>query len=318
MKKPLVSIVCLSYNHVNYVADAIESVLNQTFKDFELILIDDASTDGTQEVLKDFISRNPHIKCSLIKQNIGNCKAFNLGLQVSEGKYIIDLSADDILLPSRLEDQVAAFETLDDSYAMCFTDAIYIDEKSNILKNHYRRDNEGVLREKVPTGNVYKDVIERHFICTPTMMMRTDYLKEMGGYDENLNYEDFDYWIRTACNYKFHYLNKVLTTKRSLKNSHGKKFSKNGFDKMQLSTLEVCKKAYKLNTNIEENEALIKRVKYEMRQCYFTKNYRVCLGYVKLLKKLKNLNSADVLIANLAKRKVNFSGIYQTLKKDDL
>ena len=120
MKTPLVSIVCLSFNHVNYVADAIDSVLNQTFKDYELILIDDASTDGTQDVLKDYISRNPHVKCSLIQENIGNCKAFNLGLQVAEGKYIIDLSADDMLLPDRLEFQIEAFEKLDDSYAMCF------------------------------------------------------------------------------------------------------------------------------------------------------------------------------------------------------
>ena len=130
MKKPLVSIVCLSYNHVDYVADAIESVLNQTFKEYELILIDDASTDGTQEVLKEFISRNPHIKCSLIQQNIGNCKAFNLGLNVAEGKYIIDLSADDFLLPDRLKEQVKAFKQLDDTYTMCFTDAIYITQLS--------------------------------------------------------------------------------------------------------------------------------------------------------------------------------------------
>lgn len=318
MKKPVVSVICLSHNHVNYVADAIASVINQTFEDYELILIDDGSTDGTQEVLKDFISRNPHVKCSMIQQNVGNCRAFNLGLQVAEGKYIIDFSADDIMLPDRLKKQVEALENLDDSYAMCFTDAIYIDESSNLIKNHYLRSKNGKLREKIPAGDVYKDVIERYFICTPTMMMRADYLKEMGGYDENLAYEDFDYWVRTARKYKFHYLDSVLTAKRSLSNSHGKKFFKTGFEKMQQSTLEVCKKAYKLNQNLLENTALIKRAKYEMKQCYFTKNYRVCLGYAKLLKKLKALNSADALIANLAKRKINLSGVYQRLRPKQL
>ena len=315
MKKPLVSVVCLSYNHVNFVADAIESVLNQTFEDYELILIDDESTDGTQEVLKDFIGRNPHVKCSLIQKNVGNCKAFNLGLAVAEGKYIVDLAADDFMLPDRLKEQVEAMEKLDDSYTMCFTDAIYIDEKSNILKNHYRRDKSGKIREKVPTGDVYTDVLERYFICPPTMMMRRDHLKEMGGYDENLAYEDFDYWIRFARKYKFHFLGKVLTAKRTLSNSHSKKFFEKGFYDMQKSTLEVCKKAYKQNVAKKENEALIKRAKYEMKQCYLTTNYRICLGYARLLKKLKALNSADALIANLAKKKVNVSGVYQTLKK---
>ena len=285
MKKPTVSVICLSHNHVSYIADAIESVLNQTFEDYELILIDDASTDGTQDFLKEFISRNPHIKCSMIQKNIGNCKAFNLGLAVSEGKYVIDLSADDFMLPDRLKEQVEAFEKLDENYTMCFSGAIYIDEKSNIIKNHYRRDKKGNLRENVPTKSVYKEVLERYFICTPTMMMKAEHLKEMGGYDENLSYEDFDYWVRASRKYKFHYLDKVLTAKRDLSSSHGKKFSSTGHEAMQRSTLEVCKKAYKLNITKEENEALIKRVKYELRQCYLTTNYRTCLGYTRLLKK---------------------------------
>lgn len=314
MKTPLVSIICLSHNHVNYVADAIESVLNQTYENYELILIDDASTDGTQDVIKDFVTRNPHVKCSMIQQNVGNCKAFNLGLQVAEGKYIIDLAADDFMFPDRVKEQVEAFEKLDENYTMCFTGAVYIDENSNILKNHYRREKNGKLREIVPSGFVYTEVLKRYFICTPTMMMRTSHLKEMGGYDEKLSYEDFDYWVRASRNYKFHYLDKVLTAKRTLSNSHGKKFSLNGYDKMQKSTLEVCKKAFKLNITKEENNALVERVKYELKQSYLTTNYRTCLGYTRLLKKLKALNSADVLIANLAKRKINFSGVYQKFK----
>ena len=110
----------------------------------------------------------------------------------------------------------------------------------------------------------------------------------------------------------------VLTAKRVVPNSHGKKFAKTGFEEMHKSTLEVCKKAYKQNTIPMENAALAKRMKYEMRQCYFTKNYRVCLAYARLLKKLKSLNSADALISSLAKNKINVSGLYQKVSKSAL
>ena len=201
---------------------------------------------------------------------------------------------------------------------MCFTDAVYIDEDSKTLKNHYKRNSHGNLRQTVPTGDVYKDVLEKYFICTPTMMMRTDHLREMGGYDINLSYEDFDYWVRFSRKYKFHYLDKVLSAKRVVNNSHGKKFSKPGYEEMHRSTIEICKKAYRQNVSKDENEALAKRMKYEMRQCYFTKNYRICLAYARLLKKIKAFNSADALITSLAKNKINVSGLYSKMNRSAL
>lgn len=317
MTYPLVSIICLNYNQGNFLADALNSVLEQTYRNFELLIVDDGSTDDSEEIIKHYKRLHPEIEIFLLEENIGNCKAFNIALKAASGKYIIDLAADDILFPQRVELQVKEFEKLDNEYTMCFTGAVHIDESGKVTHNQYKRSESGALKEKVPSGDVYKDVLERYFISTPTMMMRTSHLIEMGGYDESLNYEDFDYWVRFSRKYKFHFLDKILTAKRKVPLSHNFKFEKIGYDKHHKSTLEVCKKAYKLNTTREEHKALSKRIKYELRQAYFTRNYDVALGYSKLLKKIGDFTTPDMLIATLAKRKVNLSGLYKKLKKSN-
>ena len=194
MTYPLVSIICLNHNQGIFLTDALNSVLEQTYRNFELLIVDDGSTDDSEEIIKHYKRLHPEIEIFLLEESIGNCKAFNIGLKVASGKYIIDLAADDILFPQRLELQVQEFEKLEEEYTMCFTGAVHIDEQGKVTNNHYKRSEIGILKETVPTGDVYKDVIERYFICTPTMMMRASHLIEMGGYDEELNYEDFDYW----------------------------------------------------------------------------------------------------------------------------
>ena len=315
MNSPLVSVICLSYNQAKFLQNALDSALDQSYRNFELIIVDDGSSDESEEIIKHYKRLHPEIEIFLLEENIGYCKAFNLGLKASSGKYIIDLAADDILLPERIQLQVEAFEKLNESYTMCFTDAIHINEEGNIIKNHYLRNKAGKLIEKIPSGSVYNDIVERYFICSPTMMMRASHLKEMGGYDESLCFEDFDYWVRAARNYNFYYLDKVLTAKRKVEGSLSKKdINDSGYIKYQRDTLSVCKKIYKLNKTKEENKALTKRVKYELRQNYLTKNYKTALGYAKILKKLKEFNTADYIITSLALKKINVSGIYKKLK----
>ena len=129
MEKPLVSIVCLCYNHAAYVEEALKSVFGQTYPNLQVIIVDDASTDNSIEVIRRTLTQHPHIQLLALPQNMGNCKAFNQGLRLATGEYIVDFATDDVMLPERIEKQLQLFSQLDSSYGVVFTDANYIDTR---------------------------------------------------------------------------------------------------------------------------------------------------------------------------------------------
>src|SRR5690606_36933227 len=116
--------------------------------------------------------------------------------------------------------------------------------------------------DKVPDGSVFPEVIARHFICSPTMMMRRTVLDKLNGYDETLAYEDFDFWVRSAPDFQYFFLDKILTKRRI----HAAQMSQQQYkknDKQLFSTITVCKKVQKLLRTEAEKEALRKRVQHE-------------------------------------------------------
>ena len=102
MNSQLVSVICLCYNQARFIEEAVQSVLMQTHQTIQLIIVDDASTDNSPEMIGKIVSANPRIEYLLLKENLGNCAAFNRGLALVKGDFIIDLAADDILLPERV------------------------------------------------------------------------------------------------------------------------------------------------------------------------------------------------------------------------
>jgi len=303
MESPLVTIICLCYNHEKYVAEAIESVLLQTYTNIQLIVVDDASNDGSCKVIEEVLdgvyvssltekTQNTLFKLQnkpifiRNKQNLGNCKSFNKGLVQTQGKYVIDLSADDVLLDDRVEKQVNAFEKLGDDYAVVFTNALNISEIGAVQGYHYMVDKDGKSKVKVPQGDVYQAVLKHYFICTPTMMMRTQVLKDIGGYDEALSYEDFDFWVRTARHYLYYYLDEVTTLKRSVRNSLSSKFYRRNYSSHLQSTLKVCYKALEQNRYPEENKVLALQVHYFLRMAFYMQHFTLVKAYYQLLQKL--------------------------------
>lgn len=284
-KLPLVSVICLCYNHKKYVASAINSVLSQTYENIELIIVDDNSTDGSQNEITHIIA-DKKITFVALDQNIGNCAAFNKGLELCHGEYVIDLAADDMLMPMRVELGINDFLNASDKAGVHFSDAFLINEKGKPLDTHYARNADGQIIEQIPEGDIYMPLIHKYFICPPTMMMRKSILDELGGYDENLSYEDFDFWIRSSrrCEYIF---NKApLVKKRIIKGSHST--AQNSLlNTHQRSTYLVCKKIFNLNKYPEEYKFLIRRCFYEIRQCVRTLNFYLVPKYFKLIKDSK-------------------------------
>lgn len=259
MDKPLVSVVCLCYNQERFVEEAIWSVLDQTYSNIQLIVVDDASTDNSVNVIESVLTAYPNVQFLALKENLGNCKAFNQGLALTTGSFVIDLAGDDVLLPNRVEAGVHALVEKGCSYGVHFSDAEIIDAYGTHLYSHSDR----FPHQTIPQGDVYAEVIKRYFICPPTVMFTRQVVEALGGYDETLSYEDFDFWVRSSRVFKYVYSSDVLVKRRVSGNALGLKQFKL-FNKHSRSTYSVCEKILHLNSTEAEQKALHKRIVYEI------------------------------------------------------
>ncbi|GAB3324889.1 hypothetical protein GCM10027511_33660 [Hymenobacter humi] len=262
---PLVTIVALCHNHAPFVREALDSILSQTYPNLEVWLVDDASTDGSPAILQEYAARHPTWKLLLLPENLGNCRAFNLAFRQSSGDFVIDFATDDVLLPNRVAQQVAAFQAAEPMVGVVYSNAELITEDGKLLSLHHRLASHGELLPRPASGWVFAEVLRRYFISTPTMMMRRACLDQLGGYDETLAYEDFDFWVRASREWQFLYLNEVTTRKRK----HPRSMSSRAYqrhDPYLASTIEVCKKALALANGPIERGALATRLRWELRQ----------------------------------------------------
>lgn len=297
------SIIALCHNHERFVKECLQSVFTQNYPFIELLIVDDASTDQSVKIIEQWIQNVPNdsffkknIKFYKIQENIGNCKAFNLAFRNAKGKYIIDLATDDILSENQIFRQIQTFETQAQDVGIVFSNAYLINEKSEMIGQHFKEKD----TKNIPNGLIYKYLIEKSFISAPSMIIRKKVLEELNGYDENLSYEDYDFWIRSSRNWKYYFLNEILVKKRVLSNSHGKTFYMKNNPHLK-STLKVCKKAFLLNQNQEEHLALAVSVRYHARLSLFTSHFDLVLEFAELLKKLDKLTLKDKICIFLAK-----------------
>ncbi|MBC5993214.1 glycosyltransferase family 2 protein [Pontibacter cellulosilyticus] len=295
---PLVTVICLCYNHERFLAEALDSVLAQTYQNVEVIVVDDSSTDGSVKIIQSYLQQYPHIRFVSTGKNVGNCAAFNMGLQASKGEFIIDFATDDVLLPERIAQQVEAFGKLDKSYGVVYTDAAYITDASEFLYLHSQK------YEPAPDGDVFAEVLRRYFICPPTMMVRRQVFEDLGGYDATLAYEDFDFWVRSSRKYKYYYLDKVTTKRRVHEQALSRGLYKPG-NKMLASTVVVCRKAAALVQSENERQALAQRLKYETRHAFLTCNFKEAGELIELLKSTTGLPVLYRFISLLNEYKIN-------------
>ena len=172
-------------NAGKYIADAIRSVLEQTYTDFELLIVDDGSVDNTVMVIRQFNDRRIRLIC---KEKEGISAALNAGLQVAKGKYIARFDADDICLPRRLERQVLFLDG-HPAYLVIGSDAEYISENGEHLF-HFRC-----------TGHTHREIIGNLYRYCPfihsAVMYRKDPILRMGGYSRYAhNFEDYLLWVQ--------------------------------------------------------------------------------------------------------------------------
>lgn len=199
---PLVTVVIPTHNRANYLIDALKSVFNQTLQDFEVIVIDDGSTDGTAEAIK---SHYPDSVRYLKQERSGPGAARNRGILMANGKYIAFLDSDDLWASDKLERQVAHMEA-HPNVVMTFTDFSRnerpgVDIKSCLHKSVH-----------VNSGDIFLPLLKENFVVTPSVMVRQDVLARVGLFESHLvGMEDYEFWLRVANEGNIDYLAEVLT-----------------------------------------------------------------------------------------------------------
>ena len=306
--KPLVSIICLCYNHAAFVRQAVESVIQQSYNPMQIIVADDASSDGSVAEIEKLKAEYPFLELFLLPRNVGNCKAFNAAFGLVKGDFVIDFATDDLMMSDRIEKQMKVFETVDQTVGLVYTDAIYINEEGSFLRNHFEYLFQKRLISSIPQGDVYREVLSTYFIPGPTMMVRREVFDVLGGYDESLAYEDFDFWVRSSRYYRYAFLNEKLTGIRKVRGSMSAGWYVPG-DKQLHSTYLVCKKAELLNRDDGDKQALVVRVRYEFRQSVISGNYSEAMLFFALLEELKGVRLVDSILLFANQRRIPLSAL---------
>jgi glycosyltransferase involved in cell wall biosynthesis len=237
----LVSIIMPVYNGAPFLERSIKSVLNQTFNNWELIIIDDDSNDNSLQVIQEFLP-NKNIILLSNNSNKGIAATRNVGLKNASGLYIALLDQDDEWLPTKLEKQIQLFKSSSVDYALVYT-------------NTKVQLNNGILINKKiniePGPSIQENLIklfQSNFISSLTVLIKKEYLDEVGFFNEDIRWggDDYELWLRLATKYKFGFINETLT----IRHEHGGNFSA---PKKKIMTGTI-----KLAENFAEEHAFLK------------------------------------------------------------
>jgi len=189
--RPTVSVVIPTYNRADILGRAIRSVLGQTFEDFEVLIVDDASADHTDEVVRGF--SDARIRFLRQSENAGVGAARNRGMREAAGQYVALLDSDDAWLPQKLERQVDRLASAPDRVALVYTGIVRVQE-----------DGTEVATRPIDRGNVWARMLRRNVIDgTSTVLFRRSVIDRIGFFDEGMPaIEDYDYWVRLTREYE--------------------------------------------------------------------------------------------------------------------
>ncbi len=198
----MISVIITTYNRSQFILRAIHSVLNQTIENYEIIVIDDGSTDDTSEVLASLI-QTKKIKY-FYQQNKGVSAARNAGVQFSRGEYLSFLDSDDEWNPYKLKSQLD-FLLTNKQFRIVYTDEIWM--RNNI------RVNQKIIHKK-SGGNIFRACIQQCLIAPSSVLIEKKLFEEMLGFDESyIVCEDYDLWLKISSLYHIGYINEPLIVK---------------------------------------------------------------------------------------------------------
>jgi glycosyltransferase involved in cell wall biosynthesis len=242
--KPQVSVIIPTYNRGWIIKEAIDSVLAQDYTEFELIVVDDGSTDHTSDVLDSY---GKDIKV-LSQKNKGVSAARNRGIAEASGKFIAFLDSDDLWLSQKLSVQIEFFNQTPDAL-ICQTEEVWI---RNGLRVNPKK------RHKKPSGMIFKPSLELCLVSPSAVMIRRSLFEKVRGFDETLPAcEDYDLWLRISCRYPVYLIETPLIIKRG---GHNDQLSaSSGLDKFRIKSLNKLIESNLLSKS--QYEAAVKTLK---------------------------------------------------------
>lgn len=248
-----VSVVIPTYNSAHYLAAAMDSVIAQTFRDFEVLVIDDGSDDETEMVMRRYGAPVRFFR----QRNSGVAVARNRGIEESRGRYVAFLDADDTWLPEKLEQQLKSLKKAPGAEA-CYSARILVDDALRPLKLLRSERRGGTLEDLLCLGNV---------VGSPTAVVASrGLLRETGGFDPEMSQcADWDMWVRLAALTEFVNVNEPLATYRQ----HGANMSLN-VPLLERDSLRVLEKGFAMPGLSDSLRA--------QRRAAFARNYMVLAG----------------------------------------
>ena len=224
MAKALISVIIPTFNRWPMIGDAVESVLEQSQKIFELIVVDDGSDDRSLDELKRYGS----LVTVFSQPRRGVAAARNLGVSLSSGKYLAFLDSDDLWFPKKLETQIAFMER-NSEVQICQTEEIWVrnGKRVNPRRRHHK-----------PSGNIFRASLDLCLVSPSAVMMTRDLFSRVGGFDEAFVVcEDYDLWLRIAVDNEISLIPDPLTVKRG---GHEDQLSRStwGLDRYRILAIE--------------------------------------------------------------------------------
>jgi len=211
---PTVSVIMPSYNHEKYLSEAIESVLNQAFPDFELIIIDDGSKDKSKEIIKAYEKKDNRIHAIFHENNKGIARTMNEGLEKAKGKFIALFSSDDVWVKDKLEKQLKILEKNED--LVVWSEAVVIDAHGNPTGETFTQMHGASKKKK--SGNLFEELLKGNYICGQSVILKRKNIDNIR-YDERLKYlNDYKFMVDLARKYEFYFIEEPLVLYRI----HGK------------------------------------------------------------------------------------------------
>ncbi len=243
MNEPLVSVIVPCYNHEKYVEQTIKSIVNQTYKNIELIVIDDGSKDKSPEILKE-LSKKYNFYYEY-QQNIGLPATLNKMIKMAKGKYISLIASDDVKTLDKIEVLVKEFEELSDDYAVVCGDAKFIDDngKEICLEVNGQEcssflDSRSCMRSDFDYKNnfgEYVTLLQANYIPAMSTLIKKEALYKVGLYEENISIEDWNMWLKLARTYKMKHIDRVVSFYRWHENNSIKTM----LDKLMFDALKI-------------------------------------------------------------------------------
>ncbi|WP_309732797.1 glycosyltransferase [Chamaesiphon sp. OTE_75_metabat_556] len=320
LSNPSVSMIMLTYNHEKYISESIESVLNQTFRDFELIIINDGSIDRTDEIVKTF--KDDRIKY-IYQENQGVSAATNQGILVAKGKYIALMSGDDVCYPQRLARQYQYLSEIDRKVVV-FSWVDFINEDSQVFSGEPHIQENWFNRDNQSGAKIFRHFFERgNYVNAPTAFMEKSALVDSGLFNlSSIQAQDFHKWIELLGRgyeifiipeklLKYRVNGNTLSQSQSSKDREGFEYEILVKDFFGHTSIKLFKEAFK---DLVRNSSFSDGIEYELEKAFVYLNYTSPLFRKTGTEKLFNLlQDPAVLAVSKEKYGVNLPSLYKLM-----